>query len=115
MSISTSGLAKELKTLFEVDTNAQVLEAAQEMKRHTASLTAELNNPAVVVAVRWRRGESARIAVLQGEDTPMRDVAEALRAGQVVLEQQMEQIAMQAQSEAARLRAQLAERTKDSS
>ena len=64
---------------------------------------------AVIVAVHWRPGEpTAAVSVLSGQDAPMAHVAEALRRGEAVVMGQMEQLAMQAQSEAARLRAELA-------
>ena len=100
MSVSTSGLAKELKRILGVETNAEVLERVRELQAPTSA--------AVIVAVTWQPGEpTAAVSVLSGQDAPMADVAEALRRGEAVMMQQMEQIAMQAQSEAARLRAEL--------
>ena len=101
MSVSTSRLAKELKEHLSVNTNAEVLKRVQELQAPTSA--------AVIVAVHWRPGEAqAVVSVLSGQDAPMAHVAEALRRGEAVVMQQMEQIAMQAQSEAARLRAELA-------
>jgi len=101
MSVSTSGLAKELKKLLGAETNADVLERVQKLQAPTSS--------AVIVAVCWKPGEpTAAVNVLSSQDTSMTHVAEALRRGEAVVMQQMEQIAMQAQSEAARLRAELA-------
>jgi len=101
MSISTSGLAKELKKLLGAETNAEVLERVQKLRRPQAG--------PVIVAVHWQPGEpTAAVSVLSGQDAPMAQVAEALRRGEAVVMQQMEQIAVQAQSEAARLRAELA-------
>jgi len=101
MSVSTSGLAKELKKLLGVETNAEVLERVQKLRRPRPG--------PVIVAVAWQpREATAAVSVLSGQDTPMAHVAECLRRGEAVVMGQMEQIAMQAQSEAARLRAELA-------
>ena len=101
MSVSTSGLAKELKRLLGAKTNAEVLERVQKLRRPQAG--------AVIVAVAWQPGEpTAAVNVLSRQDAPMADVAEALRRGEAAVMGQMEQLAVQAQSEAARLRAQLA-------
>jgi len=100
MSISTSGLAKELKKLLSVETNAEVLERVQKLQAPTPA--------AVIVAVAWRPGEAqAVVSILSNQDAPMAHVAEALRRGEAVVMGQMERLAMQAQSEAARLRAEL--------
>jgi len=101
MSVSMSRLAKELKERLGAETNAEVLERVQKLQSPTSA--------AVIVAVHWRPGEpTAVVSVLSGQDASMADVAEALRRGEAVVMQQVEQIAMQAQSEAARLRAELA-------
>ena len=100
MSVSTSGLAKELKTLLGAETNAEVLERVQNLRRPRPG--------PVIVAVHWEPGEPiAVVSVLSGQDAPMAHVAEALRRGEAAVQAQLEQIAMQAQSEAARLRAEL--------
>lgn len=100
MSVSTSGLAKELKEHLGVETNAEVLERVRALQAPTSA--------AVIVAVHWRPGEAqAAVSVLSGQDTPMAHVAEALRRGEAVMMAQMEQLAVQAQSEAAKLRAEL--------
>jgi len=99
MSISTSRLTKELKELLGAETNAEVLARVRELQVPAA---------AVIVAVHWQPGEpTAAVSVLSGQDAPMAHVAEALRRGEALVMQQMEQLAMQAQSEAARLRAEL--------
>jgi len=100
MSVSTSRLAKELKERLGAETNAEVLERVQKLQAPTVA--------AVIVAVHWHPGEAqAVVNVLSSQDTSMAHVAEALRRGEAVVMQQVEQIAMQAQSEAARLRAEL--------
>ena len=101
MSVSTSRLAKELKERLGAETNAEVLERVQKLQSPTSA--------AVIVAVHWQPGEpTAAVSVLSGQDAPMADVAEALRRGEAVVMGQMEQLAVQAQSEAARLRSELA-------
>ena len=106
MSISTSGLAKELKQLLGVETNAEVLERVQKLRRPKAG--------PLIVAVTWQPGEpGATVSVLSGDDAPMTQVAEALRRGAAVVMEQMERIAAQAQSEAARLRMELEKATGD--
>lgn len=101
MSVSTSGLAKELKMLLGVQTNADVLGRVQKLRRPRPG--------PVIVAVCWQPGETnATWNLLSGQDNvPLAHVAEALRRGEAMVLQQIEQIAMQAQSEAARLRAEL--------
>ena len=99
MSVSTSGLAKELKQLLGVSTNAEVLQRVQKLRRPQAG--------PLIVAVAWQPGEpGATVSVLSG-DAPMTQVAEALRRGAAVVMEQMERLAAQAQSEAARLRVEL--------
>ena len=100
MSVSTSGLAKELKTLLGAETNAEVLQRVQKLRRP--------QQPAVVVVVRWQPGEpTASLTVIEGDEMPLASVAEALRRGEAGVMERIEQIALQAQSEAAKLRAQL--------
>jgi len=100
MSVSTSGLARELKGLLGVDTNAAVLQRVQKLRRPQAG--------PVIVAVVWQPGEpGASVSVLSGQDGPMTEIAEALRRGEATVMAQMEQIAAQAQSEVARLRVEL--------
>lgn len=99
MSVSTSALAKELKQILGVQTNTEVLERVKELQSPTST--------PVIVAVRWQPGELAGVSVLSGHDVPLAYVAEALRRGEAVVTQQLEQMAVQAQNEAARLRAQL--------
>ena len=101
MSVSTSELVKELKKLLSVGTNAEVLERVQKLRRPRPG--------PVIVAVHWQPGEAAAaVSVLSAQDAPMADVAEALRRGEAAVQTQLEQIAIQAQSEAAKLRAELA-------
>jgi len=104
MSESTSALAKELKKLLGTQSNAATLERVR-------SLMAQNQEPApVVVAVRWMVGRpeaEAGVVLLSDQNVPLMSVAATLRAGLAVLEAQFEQAAVQAQSEAARLRAQL--------
>jgi len=100
MSVSTSGLARELKGLLGVDTNAAVLQRVQKLRRPQAG--------PVIVAVVWQPGEpGASVSVLSGQDGPMTEIAEALRRGEATVMAQMEQIAAQAQSEVARMRVEL--------
>ena len=100
MSVSTSGLAKQLKQLLGVETNAEVLQWVQKLRRPRTG--------PVIVAVVWQPGEpNAAVSVLSGQDGPMTEIAEALRRGEATVMAQMEQIAAQAQSEVARMRVEL--------
>jgi len=102
MSLATSGLAKELKGLLGAKSNAEVLEQVQ-------ALQSRPQREAVIVAVRWVPGEAdAALIVLSDGDPPLVHLAEALRRGEAAVMEQMHQLAVLGQSEAARLRAQLA-------
>ena len=101
MSVSTSRLAKELKELLEVKTNADVL-------RTVAELQARPESEPLVIAVQWQPGErGAGVMVLSGGDPPLTLMAEALRQGEAMVLAKMENIAARAQNESARLRAEL--------
>jgi hypothetical protein len=102
--VSTSALAKQLKELLGAESNAAVVEKVRQLQQAVAP-------DVIVVAVRWEVGappESAGVSLLSGQQNiALTHVNAALRAGQSVVERQIEQVAAQAQSEAARLRAEL--------
>jgi len=106
MSVSTSALAKQLKELLGAGSNAEVLERVRELQARPAP-----RPEPVVVAVRWQPGmEEAGVIILSSVEQSLRLIAEALRRGESMVLAQMEEIAAQAQSEAARLRAELAKK-----